>query len=56
MTEIFNGFSIIGDAIEEDDRVVYLLTSLQDSYNILVTALEVNTDVPKMVASNRTAT
>ena len=37
MTEIFNGLSVIGDAIEEG--VVYLLASLPDSYN---------TDVPKM--------
>ena len=32
----------------DDDRVVYLLASLPDSYNTLVTALEANTDVPKM--------
>ena len=48
MTEIFNGLSIIGDAVEEDDHVVYLLASLPDSCNTLVTALEANFDVPKM--------
>ena len=47
MTEIFNGLSVIGDAIEEHDRVVYLLASLPDSNNTLVTALEANVDVPK---------
>ena len=31
MTELFNELAIVGDAIEEDDRVVYLLTSLPDS-------------------------
>ena len=48
MTEIFNNLSVIGDAVSEDDRVVYLLASLPDSYNMLVTALESNADVPKM--------
>ena len=31
MTEIFNELSVIGDQISEEDRVVYLLTSLLDS-------------------------
>ena len=48
MTEIFNGLSIICDAVEEDDRDVYLLASLPDSYSTLVTSLEANVDVPKM--------
>ena len=48
MTEILNELSIIDDAVEEDDCVVYLLASLPDSYNTLVTALEANVDVPKM--------
>ena len=47
MTELFNEMAIVGDVIEED-RVVYLLASLPDSFNTLVTALEVNEDVPKM--------
>ena len=37
MTEVFN-----------EDRVVHLLASLPDSYNVLVTALEANEEVPKM--------
>ena len=48
MTELFNELAIVGDAIDEEDRVVYLLASLPDSFNTLVTALEANEDVPKM--------
>ena len=48
MTEIFDGLSIVGDPVTEEDRVVYLLASLPESYNMLVTALEANADVPKM--------
>jgi hypothetical protein len=48
MTELFNELAIVGDAIEEEDRVVYLLASLPDSFNTLVTALEASEDVPKM--------
>ena len=48
LTEIFNGLSVIGDPVAEEDRVVHLLASVPDSYNMLVTALEANEDVPKM--------
>jgi hypothetical protein len=48
MTELFNELAIVGDAIEEEDRVVYLLASLPDSFNTLVTALEASEEVPKM--------
>ena len=48
MTELFNELAIVGDEIDEEDRVVYLLASLPDSFNTLVTALEANEDVPKM--------
>ena len=48
MTELFNELAIVGDTIEEEDRVVYLLASLPDSFNTLVTALEASKDVPKM--------
>ena len=48
MTELFNELAIVADAIEEKDQVVYLLASLPDSFNTLVTALEANEDVPKM--------
>ena len=48
MTEIFDALSVIGAPVDEEDRVVYLLASLPDSYGMLVTALEANADVPKM--------
>ena len=48
MTELFNELVIVGDAIEEEDRVVYLLASLPDLYNTLVTALEAHEEVLKM--------
>ena len=48
MTEIFDNLSVIGDPVEEEDRVVHLLASLPESFGMLVTALEANTDVPKM--------
>ena len=48
MLETFNELSIVGDAITDEDRVVYLLASLPESFNTLVTALESNTDVPAM--------
>jgi len=50
MTEIFNGLSVIGDPIAKENRVVYLLASLPETYNTLVTALEANPEVPKMKA------
>ena len=49
MSEIFEELAVIGDPISEEDRVVHLLASLPDSYDMLVTALEVNEDVPKWV-------
>ena len=40
--------SIVGDTITDEDRFVYLLASLQESFNTLVTALESNPTVPEM--------
>ena len=48
MTEVFDALSVISDPISEEDRVVYLLASLPESYSMLVTALEANAEVPKM--------
>ena len=48
MTEQLNKLAIVGDAIEEEDQVIYLLASVPDSFNTLVTALEANKDVPKL--------
>ena len=48
MTEVFDALSVIGDPMEEEDRVVHLLASLPESFNMLVTALEANPDVPML--------
>ena len=48
MIEVFEELAVIGDPLEEEDQVVFLLASLPESFDILVTALEVNADVPKM--------
>ncbi len=49
MTETFDELSAIGDATSEEDKVVYLLTGLPESYDVLVTALESGSDtVPSM--------
>lgn len=48
MTEIFEALAVIGDAVTEEDRVVHLLASLPDSYDMLVTALEAQSEnVPR---------
>ena len=46
--EIFEALAVIGDPVSEEDRVVHLLASLPESFNMLVTALEANPEVPKM--------
>ena len=48
MTEVCDQLSAIGDPVNEEDRVVYLLASLPESYNVLVTALEANAEVPAL--------
>ena len=47
MTETFDELSVIGDSLNEEDRVVHLLVSLPESYDMLVTALEASQDIPK---------
>ena len=47
MTELFDSLAVAGEDVSEEDRVVYLLASLPESYNVLVTAVEANEDVPK---------
>ena len=48
LTEVFEALSVVGDPVSEEDRVVQLLASLPDSFNMLVTALEANAVVPSM--------
>lgn len=49
MTEIFEELSVIDDPVSDEDKVVHLLASLPDSYEMLVTALEANSEtVPRM--------
>lgn len=48
MTEVFNELAVVGVNLDEEDKVIYLLASLPESYNTLVTALEANKDVPTM--------
>ena len=47
MMELFYELAIVRHEIEEKDRVVYLLASLPDSFNTLVTSLEANEDIPR---------
>ena len=48
MVEIFESLSVVGYVVEEEDRVVHILASLPESYQMLVTALEANPEVPKL--------
>ena len=48
MTEIFSELAVIGAAMEDDDKVVTLLASLPESYDMLVTALEASAEVPQI--------
>ena len=48
MIKIFNEVAIVGVDITDEDQVVYLLASLPDSYNTLVTALEASANVPTL--------
>ena len=48
MSEIFEALATIGNAVSEEDRVVHLLANLPDSCNVLVTALEAQSEnVPR---------
>ena len=48
MTEIFEVLEVIGNAVSDEDRVVYLLASLPESFHMLVTSLEAQSEsVPK---------
>ena len=45
---LLDALLIAGETISEEDRVVYLLASLPETYNVLVMALEAHADVPKL--------
>ena len=44
--ELFAELAVIGDNFEEEDRVIYLLASLQENFSTLVTSLEASAQVP----------
>ncbi len=48
MTELFRGLDEMDSPLSEEDKVVYLLASLPESFSVLVTALEAFPEVPKM--------
>ena len=48
MVEIFGELAVIGCPVEEEDKVVQILTSLPDSYNMIVTAFEASSEVPNL--------
>ena len=48
MTELFRSLAEMDSPLMEEDKVVYLLASLPDSFGVLVTALEASPDVPTM--------
>ena len=49
MTELFDALAVMDSPVSDEDKVVHLLASLPDSFNMLVTALEANSEsVPKM--------
>ena len=48
MTELFDELAIVGDPLDDENKVVHLLASLPNSYDMLVTALEASPQVPKI--------
>ena len=50
MMETFHELSVVGDAVKDDDKVVFLLASLPESYTTLLMALEASATVPEMDA------
>ena len=48
ITEIFEELAVIGEPVEEEDQVVHVLSSLPDSFDMLVTALEASPEVPSL--------
>ena len=48
MVEIYEELGRQGDPLKEEDQVIYLLASLPEKFFMLVTALEANSEVPKL--------
>ena len=48
MTELFRSLAEMDSPLTEEDKVVYLIASLPDSFGVLVTALEASPNVPTM--------
>ena len=46
--ELFDELAVIGYPVEEEERVVHLLTSLPESFDMMVTALEANAEMPSL--------
>ena len=44
MTETFDELAVVAEPISDEDKVVYLLAGLPESYDVLVTALESGSD------------
>ncbi|KAF2358692.1 hypothetical protein FHG87_010554 [Trinorchestia longiramus] len=51
--ELFEELAIIGDAMEEEERVIILLSSLPDRFSTLVTALEAHEKIPTCNCSDK---
>ena len=49
MTEIFDELAVIAKPVSDEDKVVYLLMRLPESYYVLVTPLENGSDTVEMV-------
>lgn len=45
ITEIFDELAVVAEAVTDEDKVVYLLAGLPESYDVLVTTLESGTDM-----------
>lgn len=44
--KLFSDLATLGDAVQEEDKVILLLASLPESYNMLVTVLEIQEKMP----------
>ena len=44
MTEVFDELAVIADPFSDEDKIVYLLAGMPESYDVLVTTLESGLD------------